>query len=313
MSNNLTKKAINISQQKIYGNCDLKCVYNFKYKDSALTAKNNGVNISLTYDNSNVAPVLYNEAKYNVSQIMLFSPSLHLFNNNKVEAEIIVQHAPESGGQNLLVCIPIIKSSNSTSASILLNQVISGVAANAPAANESTNLNISGFTLNQIIPKSPFFSYSGTYNNSTTDFIVFGKNYAIPLSERVLTALGSIIKPFPLPMIGDNLFFNSKGPNSSGSTGDGIYISCQPTGSSEEEIDITNTKSTTDSDVSVSITNLVDNKTFKLIIKILVMCIIFIIVFAGLAFAYSKITDTEINIPKISEIKLKIPTLKKNN
>jgi len=310
MSNSLTKKPINISQQNIYGKCDLKCVYNFKYKESALTVKNNGVNISLTYDNSNVAPVLYNEEKYNVSRIMIFSPSLHLFNNSKVEAEIIVEHSPESGGQNLLVCVPIIKSSNSTTASTLLTQVISGVAANAPAANESTNLNISGFTLSKLIPKSPFFSYSGTYSNSTTDFIVFGKNYSIPLSEKVLTALGSIIKPFPLPMIGDNLFFNSKGPNSSGSTGDGIYISCQPTGSSEEEIDITNTKNSTESDVSVSIENLVDNPTFKLIVKILIACILFMIIFAGLAFVYSKITDTPINMSKLKEIKM--PTFKKS-
>ena len=64
MSNNLTKKAINISSQNVYGKCDLKCVYNFKYKESVLTVKNNGVNISLSYDNSNVPPVLYNEEKY---------------------------------------------------------------------------------------------------------------------------------------------------------------------------------------------------------------------------------------------------------
>ena len=95
MSNNLTKKPINISPQNVYGKCDLKCVYNFKYKESSLTVKNNGVNISLTYDNSNVPPVLYNQEKYNVSQIMIFSPSLHLFNNNKVEAEIIIEHTPE--------------------------------------------------------------------------------------------------------------------------------------------------------------------------------------------------------------------------
>jgi hypothetical protein len=304
MSNTLTKKPINISPQNVYGKCDLKCVYNFKYKESTLTVKNNGINISLTYDNSNVPPVLYNQAKYNVSQIMIFSPSLHLFNNNKVEAEIIVEHVPESGGQNLFVCVPIIKSSDSTTASSLLSQVISGTAANAPAENETTNLNLSGFTLSNIIPKSPFFSYSGSYTNSTADFIVFGKNYAIPLNEKVLTALCSIIKPFPLPMIGDNLFFNAKGPNSSGSVGDGIYISCQPTGSSEEEIDITNDKSSTDSDVSISIENLMNNSTFQLVIKIIVGCILFLVIFAGLAFAYSKLSGTPIKMSNLKEIQM---------
>ena len=310
MSNNLTKKPINISPQNVYGKCDLKCVYNFKYKESALTVKNNGVNISLTYDNSNVPPVLYNQEKYNVSQIIIFSPSLHLFNNSKVEGEIIVVHTPESGGQNLFVCVPITKSGDSTTASTLLTQVISGVATNAPAANETTNLNLSGFTLSKIIPKSPFFSYSGTYGKATADFIVFGKNYAIPLNEKVLTALGSIIKPFPLPMLGDNLFFNAKGPNSSGSVGDGIYISCKPTGSSEEETDITTDKSSTDSDVSISIENLMNNSTFQLVMKILVGCILFFVIFAGLAFVYSKLAGTPIKMANLKEIEM--PTLKKN-
>jgi hypothetical protein len=303
----INKTAINISPKNVYGKCDLKCIYNFKYKESNLTIKNNGINISMKCDDSNVPPVIYNEVKYNVSQILLFSPSLHLFNEDKVEAELIVEHVPETGGQNLFVCVPIVKSGDSTTASSLLTQTILGVAANAPAANETTTINLSDFTLNKIIPKSPFFSYSGTYSNSTVDFIVFGKNYAIPLNEKILNALGSIIKPFPLPMIGDNLFFNAKGPNSSGSVGDGIYISCQPTGSSEEEIEITNTKSSSSFDME----NLVDNSTFKLIIKIIVGCILFIIVFAGLAFAFGKLTDTQIKMPNLKEIELKMPTLKK--
>jgi hypothetical protein len=304
MSNNLTKKAINISQKNIYGKCDLKCAYNFKYKESSLNVKNNGINIALIYDNSNIPPVSYNEEKYTVSKIMIFAPSLHLFNENKVDAEIIIEHIPESGGQNLFVCVPIIKSSDSTNASSLLTQVIAGVAANAPAENETTTLNISGFTLSSIIPKRPFFSYSGTYSNSTADFIVFGKNFAIPLKDKVINTLCSIIKPFNLPMIGDNLFFNSKGPNSSGNIGDGIYISCQPTGSSEEQIEITNTKNTSESDMG----NLIDKSTFKLIIKIVVGCILFIVIFLLLGFVFSKLTDTKIKMPAFKGIQPKKTT-----
>jgi hypothetical protein len=304
MSNNLTKNPINISQKNIYGKCDLKCAYNFKYKESSLNVKNNGINIALIYDNSNVPPVSYNEEKYTVSKIMIFAPSLHLFNENKVDAEIIIEHIPESGGQNLFVCVPIIKSSDSTTASSLLSQVIAGVATNAPAENETTTLNILGFTLSSIIPKRPFFSYSGTYSNSTADFIVFGKNFAIPLKDKVINTLCSIIKPFNLPMIGDNLFFNSKGPNSSGSIGDGIYISCQPTGSSEEQIEITNTKNTSESDMG----NLIDKSTFKLIIKIVVGCILFIIIFLLLGFVFSKLTDTKIKMPAFKGIQPKKTT-----
>ena len=45
--------------------------------------------------------------------------------------------------------------------------------------------------------------------------------------------------------------------------------------------------------------------------KILILCIVIILFFAGLAFAYSKITDTPINISKLKEIELKMPTFKK--
>jgi carbonic anhydrase len=301
MSINLTKKAINISPKNVYGKCDLKCVYNFKYKESSLTLKNNGVNLSLSYDNSSVPPVLYNEEKYNVSQIMIFSPSLHLFNENKVDSEIIIEHIPEKGGQNLFVCIPIIKSGDNTTSSSLLSQVIMSASASAPAENETSTLNISEFTLNKIVPKAPFYSYSGTYSTSTADFIVFGKNNAIPLNEKVLNTLNSIIKPFNLPMIGDNLFLNQKGPNSSGNIGDGIYISCQPTGSSEEEIEITNTKTSTESDFG----NLLDGSTIKIIIKIIIGCILFIGIFLLLGFVFSKLTDTPITMPSFKDFKLK--------
>ena len=49
---------------------------------------------------------------------------------------------------------------------------------------------------------------------------------------------------------------------------------------SEEEIDITNDKTSTDSDVSISIENLMNNSTFKLVVKIIVGCILFLIIFA---------------------------------
>jgi carbonic anhydrase len=297
MSNNSTKSPINISSKNIYGNCDSKCLYNFKYNESNLTVKNNGINISMICDNNNVPPVIYNGVKYSVSQIMLFSPSLHLFDGNNVNAELMVEHIPESGGQNLFVCVPIVNSNDSSTASTLLSPVIKSVAAKAPSANETTILNLSGFTLNKIIPKSPFFSYSGSYSNSTADFIVFGINYAIPLNSTILTSLSSIIKPFKLPMIGNNLFFNEKGPNLTDSVGDGIYISCQPTGSSEEKIDIIND---VNSEFGNSSQNLLDDSTIRIIFKLLVGCILIIIIFLLLAVAFSKFTNTPIKMPFFS-------------
>ena len=278
----MLKEEINISPANVYGKCDLKCVYNYKYPESALTAKNNVVNISLTYENGNVAPVMYNNNKYIVAKILIFSPSLHIFNGNKVEAEIIIEHTPEAGGGALFVCVPVSKSADSTSATTLLSDVIRGVGSNAPAANETTTMNISGFTLDKIIPKGPFFSYSGKYSDAEADFIVYGKNYSIPVGNVAVAILNKILKPFPLPMRGEKLFINQKGANSSGRIGDGIYISCQPTGSSEEETDVSNNKDSTSTEF--------DTSWVEYLIKLLIGCIVFLAIFYVISFGFNSLS-----------------------
>jgi hypothetical protein len=273
---------INISPANVYGKCDLKCVYNYKYPESTLTAKNNGVNISLTYENGNVAPVMYNNNKYIVAKILIFSPSLHIFNDNKVDAEIIIEHTPEAGGSPLFVCIPIAKSADSSSATTLVSDIVRGVGSNAPAANETTTMNISGFTLDKIIPKGPFFSYSGKYSEANADFIVYGKMYAIPVGNAVIAVLGKILRPFPLPMQGEKLFVNAKGANSSGRIGDGIYISCQPTGSSEEQTDVTNNKDSTSTEF--------DTSWVEYLIKLLIGCIVFLAIFYAISYGFNSLS-----------------------
>jgi len=131
---------INISTENVYGDCDLKCSYSYKYHQSNLVATNNGVFISLSYDKGTTSPVVYNARKYFVSKINIYSPSLHRFNDNNVNAELVIEHAPEIGGELLYVCIPIIESTNSSDSSNLLTEIIQSVVNNAPSVNETTNL-----------------------------------------------------------------------------------------------------------------------------------------------------------------------------
>lgn len=277
---------INISTENVYGDCDLKCSYSYKYHQSNLVATNNGVFISLSYDKGTSSPVIYNTRKYFVSKINIYSPSLHSFNNNTVNAEIVIEHAPEIGGELLYVCIPIIASTNSSGASNVLTEIIKSVSNNAPNKNESTNLNISNFNLDIIIPKKPFFAYTGT-QGLTGQVIVFGNNYAIPLNQSVLTKLTSIIKPYPITISGGSLFFNRKGPNdiqfNSANSNNGIYISCQPTGSSKEEIQVTNNKNP----INYNMESLFNNPTVILILQVIIGCIVFILVFLMLNYGYN--------------------------
>lgn len=288
----MSDQNINISAKNITGKCDLKCSYSFKYSESNSTAKNGGVVIDITYDSRSVPPVVYNNEKYNVSKISITSPSLHTYNDNSMPGEIIVEHVPEKGGNHLKVCVPFTSSSESSKASDLITQVIEKVSTNAPSDGDSTNLNISNFNLQNIIPRKPFFAYS--YGND--DFIVFGALDAIPLSSSTITTLQQIIQPYALLMPSAPLFYNSSGPISGLQIGEGIYISCKPTGSSEEEIAVEYDKNTS----SVDFSNIYKNPVFKVIILILIGCILFGIVFYGINSFYSYLLEDAPVIPKIS-------------
>lgn len=283
--------SINISQQNVKGKCDLKCAYNFDYQESSLTARNMGALISLTYDNSKTPPVLYNNEKYTVTGIIITSPSIHNFNNSTTAAaEIVIEHTQVTGGKQMFVGIPFVASSESSEASNLITEVIQSVANNAPSRGETTNINIAGFTLQKIIPKKPFFSYSQGQN----DWIVYGLIDAIPLNNSTITSLQQIIQPFPIPIPGGDLFYNSKGPNT-GSIGEGIYISCQPTDSSEEEMDVSYAKNTT------TTSGFSLNSPLIFILLLIVLgCAVFIVLFIVLNYGFSYLTNTKPIVNKLT-------------
>jgi hypothetical protein len=302
MTSQNTNTKINISTENVYGDCDLKCSYNYKYTQSNLIAKNNGNFISFSHDKGTTSPVIYNTLNYNVSKINIYSPSLHTFNNNTVNAEFVIEHAPVIGGEMLYVCIPIIASTNSSEASNILTEIIKSVANSAPAVNESTNLNISNFNLNTFVPKKPFFAYTGT-QGLTGQVIVFGNNYAIPLNQQTLNILSKVIKPYPITISGGSLFLNRKGPNSVQNNGNnGIYISCQPTGSSKEETDVTNNKNP----VNYNMETVFNDPTVILIIQVIVGCVVFILIFLMLNYGYNYAisgTSPSLKMPTMGSLK----------
>lgn len=291
--------SINISKENVSGKCDLKCAYNFKYTETSLVAKNDGVMISLTCDKSNIPPVLYNTNKYTVDKIIIVSPSIHIFDGSTTKAEILINHVPDLGGNQLIVGIPIIESSDASTASNLVTDIIKGVANGAPVKGETTTLNINGFTLNSIVPKKPFYNYTSSTRDDTNDYIMYDILDAISVSNQTITSLKSIIKGFPIKTPGNKLFYNEKGPNQS-KIGDGIYISCQPTGSSEEEIEVESSKNTYTNDLFTF-----DSSTGKIILQIFISSLIFLILFGLLGYAYSYFTGNVIQMPSLPRLNRK--------
>ena len=264
----MTTNEINISADNVFGECELKCSYNYKYASSSCVATNNGVMLLLSYDKTSTPPVTYNNNKYDVGQIAIYSPSFHKYNGDFMDAEIIITHNPIMGGAQMAVAIPIIQSNMSSDATTLLTQIISGVSSGAPKIGESTTLSLSNYSLANIVPNKPFYNFSDTANN--IEYIAFDKDNSIDLSQQTLTTLRSIISNYDITAYGGNLFYNKKGPNnsSSASAESDIYISCQPTGNSEQNVDVIYDKPTTSVDIFSSP-----------IFKVLVGALIFIISF----------------------------------
>ena len=286
-------KSINISRQNVTAICDLKCAYNFKYPETSLTANNQGVFIIFSFDKSNTPPVVYNQQKYNVDTMMLVAPSIHIFNDATTSAELLITHTPVLGGNQLAVCVPINQSSDSSAASNLVTELIQSVATNAPAQGETTTINIEGgFILNTIVPVKPFYSYTSDDN---IDYIVFDILDAIALNTDTLTSLTQIIKPYPLPTPGGNLFYNKNGPNLS-NIGDGIYIKCKPTGSSSKEVPVEYSKNNTQ---SFSFTNFLNNSTGKMVLQIIIAFIFFYALFSGFSYGYSQLTGSPMSLPSM--------------
>jgi len=265
---------MNITQRSVYGKCNLKCSFSSKYEVSNSSATNNDIYVSVTYDKQSMPPVLFNYQKYNVSSVKIYSPSLHSYDGAKVPAEIIIEHQPVTSGSVLNVCIPILQSSDNSKAGQVVSQIIEKVAANAPSKGNTTKLNLSGFTLQNIIPNKPYFNYT---NQAGVNHILFSKLDAIPVNQNLLTSLSKIIKPYQLTIPETKLFFNSDGPNTKNDLAkQGIYISCNPTGNSEETTNITNEKINT-----FDVSSLFNNKNLVnfvgfLIIPALILAILMI-------------------------------------
>lgn len=290
-------QSINISSTNIKGHCEAKCSFGFKYQDSSSTAKNNGVLINLTYDTRNIPPVIYNNEKYNVDNIIITSPSIHIFNNNVAPGEIIISHTPQKGGNPLKVGIPF-KSSNETSkATNIITDIINKVSTNAPSQGDSTNLNMT-FTLQDIVPKKPFY----IYNDPQNDWLVYDEMDSIPLSSSTIETLQKIIKPFSIPTPGKNLYYNSKGPISNIKIGEGIYISCQPTGSSTEETEVESDKSNT---TAIDVSGIINSDGFKIFILIIIGCIGLFLLFYVLNMGYKYISPSDSQNTVLSNMNLK--------
>lgn len=223
------------------GVCNLKCSYSFNYAPTSLQITNQGTYLSFKVDNTTAPPVIYNDQNYFVQEVRLYTPSLHTYSGgNHADAELIIVHSNMISTKNLLVCIPIVQSSTSTSdSSTFFDLIMIQLQKTANRIGQQTLFNNPTFTLGKFVPMTPYYSYNGTLpwspSNGNYDYVVFMNDNAITISTQAFKILKAItttrktIGTFSNP---NDVFYNSTGPVPP-NKGE-IYIECQPTGDDGE-------------------------------------------------------------------------------
>lgn len=147
-----------------------------------------------------------------VSNVRLYKPSLNTYNGSKSSAELIITHT--GGGKNIYVCIPITTSSSSGGTSEWFKQIIPF---SPNKAGSSRSINVSNFTLNNVIPKAPFIIYEGgtfDWGCSKSDaMIIFNELDSISINRTELRTLGKIINEpsYNVSDVPDYLKINKRG------------------------------------------------------------------------------------------------------
>jgi carbonic anhydrase len=266
------------------GTCDLKCKFNYKYKESGSKLTNNTVYLSLTHDQVYPAPVNFNADDYQVSEIRIYSPSLHTYSGVHAEAEMIIVHTGTQG--SLLVCLPIIKGNKTTTKSEKdIETIIQAAKKFARKPNEETPLQ-ENFNLNNFIPKNkPFYSYKATLPyvpcNGEHNYVVFSKDDGayITIYGELLKNLKSVITSHSTLVKKDTKFYiNKMGANVSSGKAEEIYIDCKPVSDDGETIDESKLKSESkDIFKDMNFSDIKDNIFFKILFILLAIYLIYFI------------------------------------
>ena len=251
---------INISEALSNGKCIDKCDYNIDYKNSSIPISNHGTYLKISYDNSD-PPVKFHTDSYKVTEIRIYSPSLHTFNGIKTQGEMVVIHTSVNGGKQLFVCIPIKMNKPANPGSLMLSEIITSAAQLIPDKTNSmptTIEHINNFNLNLFIPKKQFFYYEGENfldleqtcgSQIPIDVICYLPAVSnISVTLDIFSKLKKIIDDSgisPIDRTTDNsylfpkLFINERGSSTLNSNDGGdVVMDCQPYETSEETVDV---------------------------------------------------------------------------
>jgi carbonic anhydrase len=218
--------------------CNLKCKLWYKYGNSSCLVKNNKDHLAISYDGDN--DIMFNTVSYTPTQVLIFKPSIHTYDGQYADAELIICH--KGGVNGLYICVPIIVSQ--TMSSSAGSNILEDIIKNSPTDQQPISLNLQDYNANYLIPKCSYFSYVGQtipiggncLENTSAQYVVIHQRHGnMSISQSSMNDLGNLIHDSYISVYEGKSFFNESGTKSNGFSGDGeIFIDCQPVGEGSE-------------------------------------------------------------------------------
>ena len=174
--------------------CKENCKFNHAYNpNSSSVLINKGNYLEIKTDGKN--NVSYNNQSLTLESVRFYTPSLHTFDGEHIDGELILKH--HGNGINLMVSVPVkAKSGNGDSISFF-----SKIAPYIPSEkNEQASINVSNWSLNNVMPaaKTPFYHYTGNSPyppcHMQATMIVFDPDYAAAIKPSDLSIIKKMIK-----------------------------------------------------------------------------------------------------------------------
>jgi len=305
--------------------CKENCSFNFSYSpNSSCILTNKGDYLDIKTDGKN--NVTYNNQKIVLNDVRLYTPSLHTFDGESTDAELILKHAG-ANGQNIMVSVPIIaKEGNGDSSSFF-----SKIASYIPSKGESANVNVSNWSLDDILPapKTPFYHYTGDSPyppcNMQAVIIIFDKDYASTIKPDDLALIKKNIEPasasdkddkskegFIGGMLGGIreglVTYNKDGANADTTKDDTVEaLECTEYYDTDGKNDTVGSSTKKTSNISIDWVKIVESPVFIIGIIIIICIIGWFFIKYGLPKLISAANDSK-DIAAASDMSIKIPS-----
>tara|TARA_A100001015_G_C15032708_1_gene734234 strand:- start:2169 stop:3194 length:1026 start_codon:yes stop_codon:yes gene_type:complete len=300
-----SKRSAPIEIKDTDNTCESRCNFRPKYSASGITCTNMSeyLEIKLNLINNEIE---FNNEKYRVLEMRLYSKPLHKYHTVNPIGEILIIHEPLIKNMDntlLVVSIPVIQSNSNSITAILFEQVLKEsqlyINRNLLSSISTTgselrtpplNMNSTSFDLSILISQTPYYYYKGIFGfqlklgncNKESNIIVFDTpNSSINIfsdSEIILNKLliNPNINEYKIQNITE-LFYNKKGPNFE--VEDDIYINCQPVNSSTDKlyIPLDDSKTLNPTDIINKLNDLGDSPIMNVILGIIVLLLLYFI------------------------------------